>query len=312
MESIKNYNNQIVRDLAWVIGSSPLIFNNNNNQLFLEQEFFEIEYKKFSPHLDELDNNPKRLIEHINNGNNHLLGKCFESLVEYWLKFSTDKQLLSHNLQVFKGRNTIGEFDFVYRELSNNKVYHLECVGKFYIAQKNISDQSNFIGPNAIDNLERKLNKLINEQILLSRTEAGMDALQLEDINQEINPKIFFKGYLFYYADLFFNNSFIIPKDSNPDHPKGWWIYTKDVDYFLSQRNSKWIVVERANWISKVILFDDSSILSNKKLANKLKSYFSINTYPLLISELKENNDNYFVEISRGFVVNNTWPKINL
>lgn len=311
MTHIFNYRNQSVRDLAWVIGSQPL-FTNEFNNLFFEQEFFYCELNKFLPHLENLDKNPQNLSEHIKNGNTHLLGKYFESLVEYWLEYSESKKLLSHNLQVFKGRNTIGEFDFIYRDLTDNKVYHLECAGKFYIAQKNVSEHLNFIGPNSIDNLDRKISKIVNEQIILGQTKEGREALIIDDIEEEVIPQILFKGYIFYYADLFFNNSFIIPKDSNPDHPKGWWIYTKDVDYFLSQKNSKWIVVERANWISKVILFDDSSILSNKELANKLKNYFSINTYPLLISELKENNHNYFEEISRGFVVNNTWPKINL
>jgi len=308
MKLINNYKNQFVRDLAWVIGSPPIL--KNSNQLFLEQEFFENEYKKFVSHLNELDKNPQQLIEHINNGNTHLLGKYFESLVEYWLKLSPGKKLLAHNLQVFKGRNTVGEYDFIYRDNKNNKVYHLECAGKFYIAHKNTSDHSNFIGPNTTDNLESKLNKIFNEQILLSKTDAGIDALLLEDINQEINPKIFFKGYLFYYADLFFSNSYVIPKDSNPDHPKGWWIYAKDIDYFLSQRDSKWTVVQRSNWISKVITFDTSLVLSDKELANKMKVYFSNNTYPLLISESKENNENYFEEISRGFVVHDSWPNM--
>jgi len=309
MKPIDNYKNQFVRDLAWVIGSPPILIN--ANQPFLEQEWFANEYKKFVSLLNELDENPQQLIEHINNGNTHLLGKYFESLVEYWLKLSLDKKLLAHNLQVFKGRNTVGEYDFIYRDNRNNKVYHLECAGKFYIAHKNTSNHSNFIGPNAIDNLENKLNKIFNEQILLSKTDAGMDALLLEDINQEITPKIFFKGYLFYYSDLFFSNSYLIPKDSNPDHPKGWWIYAKNIDYFLSQRDSKWTVVQRSNWISKVILFNKRLVLSNKDLKERLKAYFSDNSYPLLIAELKETEQNQFEEISRGFVVYDTWPDLN-
>ncbi|MCZ7602852.1 MAG: DUF1853 family protein [Melioribacteraceae bacterium] len=312
MKSIKYYKNQTVRDLAWVIGSAPLMLTNNKNDLFLEEDFFINEFKKFIPRLDELDNNPHQLVEHINNGNTYLLGKYFESLVEYWLRFTDDKKLLSHNLQVFKGRNTIGEFDFIFRDLTYNKVYHLECAGKFYIAHKNVSEHSNFIGPNSIDNLDRKISKLVNEQILLGQTKEGKEALLIDDIDEEIIPKIFLKGYLFYNADLFFNNSFIPPHDSNPDHPKGWWIYAKDIEYFLSQRSSKWSVVDRSNWISKVITFNDISVFTNNELTNKLKNYFSKNTYPLLIAELSNIGKNYYEEISRGFIVHDTWPEINL
>lgn len=40
MKSIKYYKNQTVRDLAWVIGSAPLMLTNNKNDLFLEEDFY--------------------------------------------------------------------------------------------------------------------------------------------------------------------------------------------------------------------------------------------------------------------------------
>lgn len=311
MLSYKNYKNKVVGDLAWVIASPPLLQNINHLKLFFDKDYYFNEYNKFENKLRELDKDPTELTKHIEERNTHLLGKYFESLVEYWLRESNDKKLLAHNLQVFKGRNTIGEFDFVYRDLTDGKVYHLECAGKFYIAHKNISDHSNFIGPNSIDTLERKVKKIVDEQISLADTAEGKETLFVEGVNEKVIPKIFLKGYLFYYADLLFENIFIPPESSDPDHLKGWWISAKDIDYFFSRRKSEWIIVDRIDWISKVILYNTENVLSNSELIDKLKSYFKSNTYPLLIAELEEYG-NYHQEISRGFVVANTWPNVEL
>lgn len=302
-----NFINQHVRDLAWVIGSAPLLNNSNDNQ-FLSEDFYTTVYKKFLPTLEKLDDNPQRLEDHIENGNTRLLGKYFESLVEFWLQSSADKELLTHNLQVFKRRNTIGEFDFVYRDLNTKQVYHLECAGKFYIAHKNIDEHSNFIGPNSIDNLERKVLKITNEQIKLCETDEGKEALFFEDIEEEVIPKIFLKGYIFYYADLYFNNAIVIPKDANTNHPKGWWIYARDTDYFFADKTNKWHIIDRNNWISKVYNPNKELITGTGKLTSRLKEYFSANSYPLLIAELAQNDDGIYFESTRGFVVANNWP----
>ena len=221
MLNYQNYRDKVVRDLSWVIASPPLLQNINHLKLFFDKDYYVNEYNKFANKLRELDKDPKELTKHVEKRNTHLLGKYFESLVEFWLLSSDDKELLARNLQVFKGRNTIGEFDFVYRDLTNKKIYHIECAGKFYIAHKNVNELSNFIGPNAIDNLERKVNKIIDEQILLSKIDEGKEALLIEGVEEAVIPKIFLKGYLFYYADLFYEKIFIQPESSEPDHPKG-------------------------------------------------------------------------------------------
>ncbi len=308
MLPFQNYRNKIVRDLAWVIGSPPLL-TDSKNDLYLNQSFYDKEYQSFSSYLEKLDKDQTELVDHIENGNTRLLGKYFESLVEFWLRKSEDKKLLAHNLQVFRGRNTIGEFDFVYRDLNDGKVYHLECAGKFYISHKSSAQHSNFIGPNAIDNLGRKVNKIINDQIPLGQSTEGREALLIEGVEEIVAPKIFLKGYLFYQADLLLDSLIVLPENANPDHPKGWWIYSNDIDYFLSQRKSKWIIIDRMNRISKVISPFEEKVLSNEELVNTLKSYFSKNTYPLLIAELQENEKNVLEEITRGFIVHDTWPK---
>ena len=300
------YRNQCVRDLAWVIASPPLISSLPGHNNFLQKEYFEKEYKLFSPLLKDLDSDPLPLLNHIKSRNTHLLGKYFETLVEYWIKESSNKELITHNLQVFKGKQTIGEFDFIYRDLESNKVIHLEAAGKFYIARENRASLTNFIGPNSIDNLDLKINKILNDQIALSKTDEGRDTLKEEGINKDVQSLIFLKGYLFYYSDLFFNNLFIAPPHSEEKHKKGWWIYEKDKSRFFEDRKGNWIIIKRMNWISKIFNPSLKEVLSGNELINNLANYFNDN-HSLLIAEVSENEKGILEETSRGFVVSNSW-----
>lgn len=313
MSSVFPFKNQCVRDLAWVISAPPLINAGagGGNHVFTK-EYFEKEYNDFLETLHNLDENPGELINHIKNGNTVLLGKYFESLIEFWLKKSKTKELLTHNLQVFRNRQTIGEFDFVYKDLPSDKVIHIECAGKFYIAHRQLSAWDNFIGPNAIDNLGRKLHKVFTDQLELSRTDEGKESLSLEGIDEEVQSGILLKGYLFYYADYFFNNNFVLPVDAEPSHYKGWWIYAKDIDYFFAGKKHNWMIIERMNWISRVYNPDNGTVLTTQDITAGLKKYFSTDTYPLLVAELEQNQDGIYEEVSRGFVVSDKWPDISI
>lgn len=313
MKNYHAYKNQLVRDLAWTVASPPLIKNNSDsNYTFLSAKYFEEEYNEFIMVLRKLDKNPYELEDHIKNGNTQLLGKYFEALIEFWLEKSETKELLAVNLQVFKNRQTIGEFDFVYKDLLTGNTIHLECAGKFYLAHKQSSRWENFIGPNSVDNLGRKLHKTFNDQINLSIWEEGKDALLIEGIDGKVHPQILLKGYLFYYVDLFFNNNFIMPDDAEESHSKGWWIFAKDIDYFFPGKKCKWIIIERMNWISKIYNPVDDSVYSTNEVIKKLKEYFTCNTYPLLIAELNMNDDGIYEEVSRGFIVSDSWPNLEL
>ena len=66
------------------------------------------------------------------------------------------------------------------------------------------------------------------------------------------------------------------------------------------------------NWISKVVAPESDDILNNREMTKQLQLYFSDNTYPLLIAELQQNKYNEYEEVSRGFIVDDTWPNSNL
>lgn len=305
-QQIFQYKHQCVRDLAWVIASPSLIINTQPK--FLDKQFFESEHEKFVPFLNKLDDDPSPLINHIESRNTRLLGKYFECLVEFWLMNSADKELLAANIQVEENKNTIGEIDFIYRDLTSNEVIHLEAAGKFYMAHENKSDWDNFIGPNANDNLGRKLDKLLTDQITITQNGSAKELLNDLGINETITPAVIFKGYIFYHADYLFGEKFVMPESSEPLHRKGWWIRQSEKGKFFTV-NKQWLVLERAKWISPVCGNGYGEVLSTTRLIDKLNSYFADNTYPLIIVEVDQANDT-LIEKTRGFVVSDEWPRV--
>ncbi len=303
--------NQFVRDLTWVISSPPLFDNLSEYPLvnFFTNDFFNSEFDENNQQLYLLDKNPELLTDHIVMGNNKLLGKYFESLVEFWLLHLKRYELLSKGMQVDVNGETIGEFDFILRDRFLNRFIHLEAAGKFYLNLKNSDSWETFIGPNPNDNLKKKMLKLLNNQINLGKTENGKARLNELGIN-EFETAIMIKGYFFYHIDNFGTNNFHIPLSAVPTHNKGWWIRFGEAENLQNIKAEKWLVLKRQNWISISITENINEVFDINSLLIFLKSYFEFNHYPLLIASM-EKQDNYFVETSRGFVVSDLWPDLN-
>ncbi|MBL4587419.1 MAG: DUF1853 family protein, partial [Flavobacteriales bacterium] len=154
-------------------------------------------------------------------------------------------------------------------------------------------------GPNATDNLNRKLTKLKNHQLRLSEH----PEIQSITNNEAIESKLFMKGQLFYHL----NNIAILPADVNPLHETGWWCFSSEVKSMLSD-NLKWKTIEKPNWIGTTQTTEDSELFSQQQMHEHLTYHFENETSSILLVGLNETH-NGWVETTRGFVVNNLWPE---
>ncbi len=305
------YKNQIVRDLHWAI-SSPSLFEtlpNETNIIIFDQQLFNSEIKELNTLLADLDNNPEPLQDYIRFGNNRLLGKYFESLVEFWFQSSRRFDLIEKSVQVNHYGETLGEFDFILKDKSASKFIHLETAGKFYLSSENKSVWKTFIGPNPKDNLQSKMKKLFDEQTQLSKTILGKKKLAEVGV-AEIKSALLLKGYFFYHLKNFLLEDYKIPVNSNPNQNKGWWLRFGEMENLHKIKSKYWLVLKRSNWISNAITENKNELLDTTTLFMFLQSYFEFNHYPILIAAL-EKSEAYFIEKSRGFVVSDLWPNLN-
>ncbi len=312
-DGLYKYRHQIVRDLAWVIFSPVLLHNIPVKKFCFDNGSLLTEGNKWiNNFLRSLDNDPRKLKEYIAKENSKLIGKYFENLVKFWLEHGqSSHELVSSNLQINSNGRTIGEFDFILKKNNNNGFIHLEVAGKFYLAYRNIGEWSNFIGPNGIDNLHTKLEKLQKEQMLLSGKPDSVKTLKTLGINKKLEKIILLKGYIFYNHKHYFGKTFIPPIYASENHLKGWWIRFNEINDFFKRQNSKWFIVERKNWVSRVYDPSPNQIFTSETLVYKLQEYFGNNSYPILVAQLDISENGILYETSRGFIVSNNWPNDN-
>jgi len=150
------------------------------------------------------------------------LGHLAEKVVSILIKTSRNYNVLHENVQIIDNKKTIGELDFIVKELQTNKITHIELAYKFYLYDPIISkvEIHNWIGPNRNDTLKQKVEKLTSRQFPLlydDRTAATLDSLEIDQISQsncflaslylpyqhetDISP-MYRKAIVGYYLDL--------------------------------------------------------------------------------------------------------------
>lgn len=95
------------------------------------------------------------------------LGYLYEDALEVMLKSSDKHELLGRGIQIRKvAGHTLGELDFLVRDLQLNRTIHLELAVKFYLS---VETENGFLlpGPDARDNYFRKLETMRSHQLLL-------------------------------------------------------------------------------------------------------------------------------------------------
>ncbi len=326
--------------------------------------------------LQQLDADPATLTQHMASQKSHFLGARFEQFWRFYWQCFPGRQLLAHNLQVNQinaagKQQTLGEFDFIVRQQSASlptneqtaETLHMETAVKFYLGTNlpqsavnakqqpqqsankqasgstDYSDWSQWIGPNAIDRLDLKLNRLLEHQLPLGRNATARQQLQeTYDIRTPLQPLLGLRGYFFYPAH---QPDFPPPYLSHPQHCRGQWFYRRD---FINQHKNaeqddrRWQVLDKPRWLS-TRHYDHaeppSDSLNHRQIDSLIEQYFAdepqpkfnecesrtqdkpSNSHrnkrrarPLLIAELQRQAAGW-QEINRSFIVADDWPTDN-
>lgn len=245
-KNLNRFSNKLVRDLAWVIASPPLVVGNFNNTHWWNQQDCSVEFSDCLPLLLDLDEDPTPLINHFKQLKTGRLGLRFEHFIAYWLLISPNFELLAQNIQIIepfenphkKGSHTLGELDFIIRDMQTNKIIHLEVAVKFYLGCKHYENPFRWFGTNTSDQLGKKVDHLKQHQTQLSDKFGS----HIQERGYKIDAKhCILKGRLFYPLE-----SDIAPEGVTKNHLRGRWIQSpyKDAKELLC------CSIEKVDWLA--------------------------------------------------------------
>jgi hypothetical protein len=315
-----------VRDLAWVI-QSPVLLNPSckdfqwppdvqpdgeslSRNLVIDDDWLEQQLQQCGEWLSELDTNPKRLQDWLTARFNPRLGYYFESLVEFWLRHTNAGRRIVPHLQVKERQHTVGEFDFLLDNGGNHCAYHWEVAVKFYLYFRHADERILWYGPNSRDRLDIKLQRLFHHQLRLSAHPAAADRLRQSGVRLPVVPQLLLKGYLFYPSHGDWRNP-PLRDELSAHHLRGWWTYMERFDIPNAEQDRRWVFLPRLQWLAPAVSDEsDASLMNIKQLHSFCLDLLTRKQRPPLIAEMRFTDAGVWEEVSRGFVLPETWPSL--
>ncbi len=287
------------QEISW-IQSSPPILAHAASPYLLERPLPEL-CQKLVPE----DSWIKHLLQL---GQQPLLGIHYERLWQHTLRQLQEVELLAHNLQIYADSKTLGEFDLIYRNRLTGHYIHRELAVKFYLGLPDSktahSPWNQWIGPRLKDRLDRKMDRLLNHQILLKNTLEGQKVLEQLSI-YKIRGEILLQGYLFYPV----HGNCPPPIYSHPDHLKGFWISISQLGNWLDQQSPElqYIILPKSKWLAPYYSVTDIDELHTRQRLNAyLTAKMALRSSPILIAAC-DHCETRYKESFRFFVVSDYW-----
>jgi hypothetical protein len=272
---------QLIQDLTWVINNPSLL----NIEVLGE---IELEPLTSEQELRILQLGPLEL-------KSYKLGFYFEALIRLYIEVSENYVLKVANLQVQKDKTTLGEFDFILKNLEAETFEHWEVSIKFYLCHNPKLELEGCCGTQLKDVFQNKISKLKDHQLQLSQSEAGIEALNKIEVSVEKSRGLL-KGMIFYHAKLGqFKN-----EQLNAFSAKGVWMY-----------QSEWSRIEEGLFVvlKKPFLFSMNSYSEESVLTNaQVLCVFRQEQQPMMLASVIRDGDT-LLEHSRLWLISDAWFK---
>ncbi|WP_313111204.1 DUF1853 family protein [Aequorivita sediminis] len=226
---------------------------------------------------------------------NLVLGMQAEACFETILRMSKKHELLLANLQINASntinnqKETLGELDYIVKNLITKEVSHIELACKFYLYDENngTAEEKKWIGPNRKDTLYDKLEKVKLKQFPLLHSPETIKKLRDRNIEFPTSQKLCIKAFLFLPKE--------ISSDSFPGNYSnclvGHWI--KHGDFNKEDKTAKYAIPIKKEWLLPIEIIEEwychSEIekLINEQIQNK-KS-------PLIYKKTPHTTERFFV-----------------
>lgn len=255
-----HYQHASVRDLAWLL-LSPSLFTGKLGEF--DTWHLDLEPDILTQWLTKLDASLVKsptLFPEIDRSQFRRLGLYCEALLNFYLHHAphdhtpTNDQRYSTIVKAFRVQNaerTIGECDFLIAKAESH-LTHIELAVKFFLlTEEDNSEWDAWVGPNAIDRLDLKLQRMITHQLPLSQrkdTEAAFVELKQETHSPgEIESLHFIKGVLFFPHDA---KNPQLPNAANPDLRTGTWMRLSEFLRYAKGSQPQCILCEKMDWLT--------------------------------------------------------------
>jgi hypothetical protein len=244
------------RELRWLLLSPPLLDTTSGAHPAAIQQFTSAERQAIAQWLAEVDRDPEPLWCFVHPGApagvdaarwrapSPRLGRRAERLMEYFLRHGPAHRLLAANVALREVspqglRTTTGEIDFLLQDAQGLR-WQWELAVKFYLcmARGAQATPADFIGPDRVDTLATKLNKMFGRQ-LRHAPPPPWDA-------EPWTPAACTRGRLFYrWGDA-------VPATPGVagDHLRGNWIERDRLSEIAAADQPIWQVVPRSDWMA--------------------------------------------------------------
>lgn len=294
----------VVRDLAWVLLSPPMLSTTPWPQRHpLNASPWARMPGTLADWLTQLDRDHSTLLDWLAQSSVRRLGLYYERLWQFALRAAPGIELLAANLPIRQAGHTLGELDLLLRD--EEGVHHLELAIKLYLGPEQASGEhpAHWLGPGSHDRLDIKLDHLGHHQLPLSaRGEARPALAELELVDAQ--AALWIGGYLFYP----WPKHCAPPQGANPHHLQGRWLHRRDWPSFLTHSaDGCWQPLPRQAWLAQ-------ARLAHRELWStaQLHEWFNAlepNANAQLLIRLEHGTQGDWVEAERLFLVSDDWPQ---
>lgn len=260
----QNYQHAVVRDLAWAVASPPLIITEQSSCRWFDADWYRQRYQHSLDWLHQLDQDPAALLAVVEAQKDRRLGNYFETLWAFWLEHDPRYELITRNLAIRDGGNTLGELDFLIHDRETGFNFHWEVAVKFYLGLGDTRETASWHGPGKRDRLDLKLVHLRDRQSQICQLPQTQAVLR--EIGVEVaGCAVLLKGRLFYPAAEALPDA---PEGACPQHLRSHWY--RQSDWFENcQAGDQFAPLLNSGWMSEHAQ-PDAKILSASQLQQAL------------------------------------------
>lgn len=293
----------VVRDLAWVLLSPPLLAHSPWPQRHpLSACPWSRAPGALADWLIHLDRDSAGLLHWLAQSSVRRLGLYYERLWQFALQAAPGIELLAANLPIRQGGHTLGELDLLLRD--EEGVHHLELAIKLYLGSEQGGGEqpAHWLGPGSHDRLDLKLDHLSRHQLPMSaRSEARPALAELELTHAQ--AAFWLGGYLFYP----WPRPCAAPQGANPQHLRGRWLHRRDWPGFaVHSADGCWQPLPRSAWLATARV-ERAELWSGEKLQGWFDA-LPLQTNAQLLVRLEEGPQRVWSEAERLFLVSDAWP----